>query len=510
MASPAGPEAHEEREFKYAMRVQSAYFQYMYDEGDTVEDAKARISKTLDMAEAAGANTIDTQVAWAGVDLGDERGSDFERRYIWDPDIEGHEDNHLDNLLREAGKRGFTVNLQIEATPDWVHPYLIDRATDCGTPSASPYCVYDYRFWHPPRGAEEIGHFGNFMADLAGYVEGEHPDLIGHYKIWNEPNNQPFWEPELTSQDSHAEYVELLRAAHIAAKGVDPEARVSFGGISLNNYGYLREFYEAAREAHPGEAEENGYFFDLLEVHPYVYPLPPYSDRSPDGYTQELSGTEFTSADSFTGEAFDYIGEVNGNFLGFQQMKAVMDAEEGNPEKTLYLGEFGYRVPSNVSDERRALYLKRAYDQARSYAYVEGMAWFTFYQSDSLEEGELDWTTVERDFSPSLTYRAYKQTTGAEASNVEVAITMPYTVDGVHSIEPSLANISADDISRFELYVDGDLIDEQATAPITWDTSDTPSGMRRVMAAARAADGSVWPSNTVYLFVSHATGGFTF
>lgn len=496
-------QAQEEREFKFSARVQSAYFQYMYDEGDTVEDAKARISRTLDMAEAAGVNTIDVPVAWAGVDLGDHREEDygdgerFRGRYIWDSDVYGHENNHLDNILREAESRGLAVNLQIEATPDWVHPYLEDRASGCGSASASPYCTYDYRFWHPPRGDEEIARFGEFMGDLAKHVKTEHPGLaVGHYKIWNEPNSQPSWEPGL-GPESPGEYVELLRAAHTNVEEADPGAGIAFGGVSLNNHGYLKEYYEAARRAYPEEAEENGYFFDVLGVHPYVYPGAAYrGGQSPDLYEQTLTEKGFTTTDHFTGEEFDYIGGVNGNFLGFQKMKEVMDTEEGvasgSPGKALYFSEFGYRVPYNVSDERRALYLKRAYDLARDYDYVEGMAWFTFYQSASFEEGEMDWTTVDRGFSPSLTYRALEQATGAEASDVKLDVVMSKNRAGVYTVKPRLAGLPLSAVRRWELYVDGEMVKTQATAPITWKAADAEA--RKVMLAVYSADGSVWHS----------------
>lgn len=509
--------------FQYGARISSAYFLYAND----TEVAKTEINKVLDMAQAAGVDTINVPVAWAGVDLGDHReesygdGEAFRGRYIWDSDIYGHEDNHFDNLLGEAERRDLAVNLQIEATPDWVHPYLKDQAAGCDDPNNSNlYCKYDYRYWHPPRGGTELQHFANFTEDLAKHVEGEYPGLVDQYEIWNEPNNKGYWQPQSTPDP--AEYADLLRSAYISVKEVDSNADIVFGGIALNHLAYLEKYYQAVKdETRYPDAASNNYYFDVLGVHPYVHPK--FETRSPDEYTQDVVTTEDLQQDGTT-----YTAPVEGNFLGFREMKRIMDEEEmvgqGDAGKSLYLSEFGYRSPPppetyGVSDQRRALFLKRAFELARSYPYVEGMTWHAFSETYNTETqvtfGPCEWAIVYRYcgngstmHQPSLTYRAHKQVTGAEASNAEVSINLPQDVSGIHSIEPQLTNLSASEVSRWELYVDGRLLKEQTTAPIEWDTSQPVDGKQlngshSVMVAAYTTEGSVWHSNFAETYVDN-------
>ena len=358
----AGREGREE--FQYAVRVHSELWFY----GD------AELARVLDLAQAAGVTTIDTDVVWAALDQGDFDGSEARSTYDW---------KGLDRLVREAEARGMKVNFQIATTPDWVHPYLAQEVPD-----------KEVRKWYAPRGRAELVHFSAFVEDVARRYKGR----VNHYEVWNEPNHEPFWR----SGPDPGEYAALLRAAYTSLKAADPAARVVYGGLSLNNLGYLLEYYRAVKSSYPEAASKN-YFFDALGLHPYEHPYHP--QRAPGRYEQDVIGP-------LNDGEYDYIGEVDGNFLGFRRMKKLMDAEEHSSAKRLYLSEFGYRiVTGRLSDERRAHFLKRAYKLARSYPYVEGMCWFTFYANDTADPPE--WAMLDEDLKPSLTYRALQQVTRA-------------------------------------------------------------------------------------------------
>ncbi len=422
------------------------------------ELSEAELGRTLDLAQDAGVGTISTGASWWYI--APESSPETHR---WDP---------LDLLVEEAGRRGLKTNLQVSGTPDWVHPGLEGSVPD-----------HSFRIWHPPRGREELERFAGFVRTL---VE-RYGSLVGRYEIWNEPNSERFWRPA----PDPGEYAALLRAGYLAAKEADPEATVVFGGLSRNDVGYLEAYYEAAKE-YPGAAGE-GHFFDVLGVHPYS------SIPSKIGALQEpISPDRSTSCAVFEG---DY-GEVDQNFLGIKKMKSAMD-ERGEPEKPLYLGEYGFSMADTwmeaVPDHRRALFLKRAYLLARDLPYVEGMKWYSYVPSSSTGE---EWTILDSDFNPSMTYLALKQATGAE--EVEVEVSLPRSqepVSGAYAVEPEFTGIDEADASGWELYVDGNLVGFYDEVPLEWDTRQVEDGTHSLMVTMYGKAGDVWPSEPIFLEV---------
>jgi hypothetical protein len=402
----------------------------------------SELDRVLDLAKSAGINTIDFEASWAHLDRGDSGGR--ERTYDW---------FQADRLVNAAEARGMKVTFLLTGTPDWVHPYLQETVPDKGV-----------RIWYPPKGKTELQHWSNFVSDVVGRYGGR----VSHFEVWNEPNLVDFWKPHPDVND----YAPLLRTAYLSAKAADPHAEVVFGGLSDNDLGYLSEYYRVVRARYPDAASHN-YFFDVLGVHPYS------GDRSPDRYTQDAIHQ-------------GKYGEVDENFLGFVRMKELME-DEGDPGKDLFLSEYGFSTTDTwmnaVPDARRALYLKRAYELARQRPYVEGLSWYAFHQDP-------EWAIVDENLNPTLTFRAYEQVTGAEASTARVGISLPECISGTtYSIVPRLSGIQSPDVSRWELYVDGTLVKEDTTAPISWDVRDAEFGEHEVMVAAYTSDGSVWHSN---------------
>ena len=167
--------------------------------------------------------------------------------------------------------------------------------------------------------------------------------------------------------------------------------------------------------------------------------------------------------------------------------------DQGDLGKNLLLSEYGFSTTDTwmgaVPDARRALYLKRAYELAREVPYVEGLSWYTFHHHPGF-------AIVDENLNPSLTFLAYKQVTGAEASTAKLDVSLPECISSTtYSIEPQLTNIQNSDVAHWELYVDGALIEEHPTAPITWDLRDAEVGVHEVMVAVYTTDGSVWHSN---------------
>jgi len=443
--------------FEYALPVNAA------------ELSDAELARTLNVAEAAGANTISSGAVWWYLNEGRQP-----RSYNW---------SSLDRLIAAAEQRGMKVSLQLSGTPDWVHPQLASTVSDPRT-----------RRWHPPRAQQELGHWSDYVHDVVSRYKGR----VARYEIWNEQNINHFWKPE----PNPGEYAALLRAAYFSAKAAHSGAVVCFGGLASNDLGYLNAYYTAAEKRYP-DAAGNRYFFDVLGVHPYS------TDAAPDGsgVRLPLSPDRVTPTAIFNGR----YGEVDKNFLGIKRMKSAMDAR-GDSGKSLYLGEYGFSTADTpwvrgVPDYRRALYLKRAYALARDLPYVAGLSWY--YYRPSVTDGP-EWSIVGRDWSPSLTYRALKQITGAEPIDASVRVSAPEnTVSGVHEINPALSGLKPSDISKWEIYVDGALKQTTTGTPVAWNTRQAANGKHELMVAAYTADGSVWPSNSVPVTVDNGVGEVT-
>ena len=436
--------------FEYSLSVNSA------------ELNDDELATALDMAQAAGANSTSYGAVWWYMNR--DRPP---RSYDW---------SYLDRLVSGAEARRMKVKLQLHGTPDWVHLDLQDTVPD----------PMD-RSWHPPRSSSELEHWGDFVHDVVSRYKGR----VDSYEIWNEPNIDTFWKPA----PDPAEYVALLRTSYLSAKSAYPDAVVVFGGLSRNDIGYLNTYYSEAKKY--SDAANDQFFFDVLDVHPYS------SIPSPIGGLEEP-----TSPDNYTPIAISdgYYGEVDKNFLGIQKMKATMD-KQGDLGKYIFIGEYGFSTADTwmkaVPDNRRALYLKRAYTLARSLPYIKGMSWYSYHPTSS---DPPEWTIVDSDWNPSLTYQALKQIATEGRPAIEVFVSpLSGALSGVREVRPTLFGTDPPEVSMWELYVDGTLTGTYESAPFNWDTSSVGEGEHELMVVAYAEDGSVWPSSPTPIEVNVAS-----
>jgi hypothetical protein len=438
--------------FEYGLSVNSA------------ELNEAELDRTLDMAKAAGVDTISAGAVWWHLSTG-------EGTYDW---------GYLDHLVSAAEKRGMKVSLQLHGTPDWVHPSLKRSVSN-----------FEERIWHPPRGSIELDHWSNFVNDVVSRYKGR----VVRYEMWNEPNLPEFWKPS----PNPSEYTVLLRAGYLSAKSADPDATVVFGGLSRNDVGYLNTYYSEAKRY--SDAASENYFFDVLDVHPYSS-IP----ASGSGLEEPISPDRETCRAVFKG---DY-GEIDQTFLGIEKTKSVMDKQEGDTGKNIYLGEYGFSTTDTwmkaVPEYRRALYLKRAYAQAQGLPYLTGMNWFAYVPTSSSGS---EWAIVDADLNETMTFRALRQLNGAEQGGASVTLSAPSTasISGTYSISPSTTNLGP--TSNWELYVDGELQGVYGQVPIDWDTTSVPDGTYTVIVAAYTQEGSVWPSNAISLTINNGAAPVT-
>lgn len=419
----------------------------------------AELERALDLAEEAGVDSISTGAVWWHIAPGPSPGS-----YRW----EG-----LNRLVAETEERGLGLNVQISGTPDWVHPWLIEQVPDPVR-----------RRWYPPRGPKGIGHFKGFVRTL---VE-KYGTRVDRYEIWNEPNLKQYWEPHPNPE----EYAVLLRAAYTTIKQTEPEVTVVSGGLARNHVGFLDAYYDSARRYN--DAAENDHFFDVLGLHPYT--------RGPNGvpYAPDWSGPSVIQTE---------YGPLDYSFAGIAKIKATME-RNGDPEKPIYIGEFGYTTLDDelanvrgIPDTKRSLYLKRAYALARDLPYVEEMVWYAYLPPAD----NAGWSIVGPNLNPSLTFRALEQTTGSGEGPTVTLKPPREPISGTSNLEVELSDRSQEDVSMWEVYVNGVLAEVHGGVPVSWDASDDASGEHELMVVVYTKDGSVWPSNVVSATVESSSVG---
>lgn len=101
---------------------------------------------------------------------------------------------------------------------------------------------------------EDPTRWRKFVRAIVGRYRGR----IRTWEVWNEPNLKGFWGEEPNAAD----YVKLLRATYEEVKAADPTARVAIGGFAGVPVDYIDKAYQSGAKD----------FFDIMNVHPYVYP----------------------------------------------------------------------------------------------------------------------------------------------------------------------------------------------------------------------------------------------
>jgi hypothetical protein len=153
-----------------------------------------------------------------------------------------------DNVVDALGDQQVKILMRVHGTPDWARPEGSSHT-------------------HPPDDPED---FARFMTALATRYKGQ----VAAYEIWNEPNLHYEWG---NFSPDPAAYTELLKAAYVAVKAVDPDAIIVSGGLSTTGDGsptaygdldFLQGMYDAGAAG----------YFDALGSHPYTFGNPPETD----------------------------------------------------------------------------------------------------------------------------------------------------------------------------------------------------------------------------------------
>lgn len=221
----------------------------------------------------------------------------------------------------------------------------------------------------PPRRASDFAAFARFLAKR--YAD----EGVDAYEIWNEPNFARFWDPKPSARA----YARLLKAAYPAVKQGDPNARVVFGGLSLNDYAFLKKAYAAGIKGS----------FDVMAVHP------------------------FSCSDGPGTVTRDNRGRIEpGSFLGYREVRRSMVARRDY--KPIWFTEFGWSTTSQqcgVNEQTQAEYLADALSTLSRDRYVQVAFWYNlrnnFFDRDA-DTYEARFGLVRSNFARKPAYSAFR------------------------------------------------------------------------------------------------------
>lgn len=264
----------------------------------------------LDAIQASGATWVRFDLDWWYVQAGGSTS------YDW---------TLIDDQVNGIVSRGMTPFASFANTPPWARPG--------GTGG-----------WYPPTNNADFAAFAEVAA--ARYAAlGVH-----HYQVWNEPNNEVFWEPGPNAAD----YTAMLKAVYPAIKNGDPTATVLTAGTApavtgggsggnISPVDFLTGVY-----ANGGQG-----YFDALAHHPYTFPAYPDGTNALNAWYQ-MVGTS-------------------------PSLRSLMVAN-GDGGKQIWATEYG--APTNgpagefVTEADQAEMCRRAHALWRSYSWSGPLFWY--------------------------------------------------------------------------------------------------------------------------------------
>jgi polysaccharide biosynthesis protein PslG len=304
------------------------------------EDAET-LDRDLDAMAEAGSRWVRIDINWAQIQ------NSGPSSYNW---------TQIDRVVQGVMARGMKVLGVIVYTPRWARPAGADHTYG---PDPAKYAQF---------ASKAVEHYA---------AMGVH-----HYEVWNEPNLQTFWTPK----PDPAAYTRLLKAAHPAIKGADPQATVLTAGTApapTNDTTYSPVDFLSAVYADGGVDS-----FDAVSHHPYCWPAKP-GDRGSWSAWHQMYGTS-------------------------PSLRSVMLAN-GDGEKKIWATEFG--APTNgpsesypVSEATQADMITTAYSKWKTYEWAGPLFVYQHRDHGSNSSTEQDFFGLLRqDFSRKPAYAAYQR-----------------------------------------------------------------------------------------------------
>ncbi len=289
----------------------------------------------LDRARRQGATVVRTIVDWS-VAARDEP------RNPADPFAPEYRLSDVDELARNAERRGIEVLLTIWGTPGW--------ANGGRRPNVAP---------------TDPGALRDFAHALAARYSGRHPGypFVRFYTVWNEPNAEQFLSPQFGPDGrpvAPRTYAGLVAAAYVGIKSGSPEALVAAGETAARGRdrpaARVQDSESPAHFARLVAAAAPELPFDAWAHHPY-----PRSDLAHPDAPQRWPAVGLTSLGRFDASLARWFHR---------------------PLPPLWVTEFAYRTSPEIRGAApyslQALYLARTLALARAQPRVAMLVWFVF------------------------------------------------------------------------------------------------------------------------------------
>ncbi len=342
------------------------------------DPASPQITRSLDMAKAAGFGFIRLELPWEQIEP--QQG-----QLNW---------GLPDAIVQKATDRGLLVLFRLDRPPNW------SRLGAMESMSADE----KNRWTGPPDRYED---YFSFVGQVAARYKGR----VKYYQIWNEPNLLNEWNGRKV--DALA-YVRLLGGAFDQIKAADPAALVLTAPLaptdvldpdqlSLNDLVYLDQMYKAGARA----------FFDIFSLQLYALGYDPnFRFIQPQFGQQDLKRVNFNRPASVH-EVMIRNGDggrpVWASEYGWISVPAAQLKNYQSPAPPGHPNQWG----DNVSAETQGTYLVEGIKRVRREWPWIGVVnvWF-FRADDNLAERPQDptnyWAIVDRDFQPRPAYTKLK------------------------------------------------------------------------------------------------------
>jgi len=318
------------------------------------DSSTADFDRELDMAKAAGANSVRMDLSWSSLET--EGKGEFSDWYV----------KKADTFLAHARARGLQVIATLWSTPCWASSAPEDLAQAC----EGAWWEREVHTYAPADSQD--------YADAAEWVARRWGTYLRAVEVWNEPNLEIF----LKAPDPAEAYASILKAAYPRIKDAAPWVTVLGGSLAFSDGDFLTALYD--EHAIKGS-------YDAIAYHPYNEGRDPRDPWLPQ-YRKYAFGP------------------------GTRWLREVM-LKHGDEAVDLWITEFGFTTcaPGSsfwcVSEAEQARYTEAAYRIARErWPFVKAVINYNLRNKGSApEDREAHFGLLRRDFSPKPAYAAFER-----------------------------------------------------------------------------------------------------
>lgn len=296
--------------------------------------------------------------------------------------------DYFDQKAAEFARMGTVVQAMVTDTPDWASSdpaYAQKTGWDANSPGKytvpaglnAPIFADGTDVYKQGAKPNPDNYFAEYMFDMVTRFKGR----IGYWQVWNEPD---YPGGDLSAGTTGAsgtarswtgsvqDYVRLLKVSSVLVKGIDPDARITLGGLGHETY--LAAILDA------GGAP----YFDVVDFHAY--------------------GSDKSSSNGVLTSDWGFLGR-------YRAMKRVL-AAKGVAGKTLACSETGMTADR---PSEQASYVPKLFATALALGDVAMVQWAVFTNPGHDNIGLIDQATLTQKTPGYYAYQvATRQLTGAK------------------------------------------------------------------------------------------------